>query len=250
MFDSVLSKSGAPQGNIAGLALSGAIFGAVVAVALVMPKHVAKTIREPVDVTLFRAASPPPPPPPPPAASGATASTSPKPVTTVRKREPRKPILAPILEKVPDPLPEPVAEPAPSESAAAPAAGGVPGGTPGGVAGGTLGGVVGGTLGGTVGGRVQAALPFGAGMTRPTQIAGEQPEYTREAIAARVEGKVLVRCVITSKGAIEDCKLIKGVPMLDKIAIDALRASRFTPVTYQGRAEAVQYLFTFNFKLP
>lgn len=246
MFDSVLSKSGAPQGNIAGLALSGAIFGALVGAGLLMPQHVVKTAREAVEVTLFRAA-PPPPPPPPPAASGATASTTPKPVTVKKREVVRKP--TPIVEKVPDPLPEPT-PPAPSESAAAPAAGGVPGGVAGGVAGGTLGGVVGGTLGGTVGGRIQTAIPFGAGMTRPTQISGNAPEYTREAIAARVEGKVLVRCVITSKGAIEDCKVIKGVPMLDKIAVDALRASRFTPVTYQGRAEAVQYLFTFNFKLP
>jgi protein TonB len=87
-------------------------------------------------------------------------------------------------------------------------------------------------------------------MTRPTQIAGKPPEYNREALAARVAGKVLVRCVITVRGSVEDCKIIKGVPMLDKITVDALLNSRFTPVLYQGRPEAVQYLFTFNFKLP
>jgi protein TonB len=117
---------------------------------------------------------------------------------------------------------------------------------PGGVAGGQLGGVV----GGVVGGVKIAALPFGLGMTRPQQIEGSPPQYTREAMAARVEGKVLVRCVITTLGSITDCKIIKGVPMLDQISLDALRTSRFTPVTYQGHAESVQYLFTFNFKLP
>ena len=30
----------------------------------------------------------------------------------------------------------------------------------------------------------------------------------------------------------------------------ALRTSRFTPVHYRGKPQAIQYLFTFNFKLP
>jgi periplasmic protein TonB len=87
-------------------------------------------------------------------------------------------------------------------------------------------------------------------MTRPTQVAGSPPSYSREAIAARVEGKVMVRCIITTEGAVKDCKVIKGVPFLDAIAVDALSHSRFTPVMYRGAPAAVQYLFTFNFKLP
>jgi protein TonB len=115
------------------------------------------------------------------------------------------------------------------------------------VAGGVVGGVPG---GGADSGGGSAALPFGLGMTRPVQLSGSAPAYTREAIAARIEGKVIVRCVISARGVVQDCNVIKGVPMLDKVSVSALLASRFTPVTYQGRAEAVQYLFTFNFKLP
>jgi protein TonB len=125
-------------------------------------------------------------------------------------------------------------------------AGGVPGGVPGGVVGGVPGGVVGGVPGGTL----NSALPFGLGMTRPQQIAGAAPQYSREAIAARVEGKVIVRCIITIDGQVRDCKVIKGVPILQDIVLDSLRQSRYTPVSYQGHPEAVQYVFTFNFKLP
>jgi protein TonB len=113
-----------------------------------------------------------------------------------------------------------------------------------------LGGVVGGKLGGTLGAPATAAIPFGVGMTRPQQVEGDPPAYSREAIAARVEGKVLVRCVINTQGAVQECKVIKGVPFLDAIAVDALRRSRFTPVMYRGQPASVQYLFTFNFKLP
>jgi outer membrane biosynthesis protein TonB len=49
---------------------------------------------------------------------------------------------------------------------------------------------------------------------------------------------------------VKECKVIKGVPFLDAIAVDALSKSRFTPVMYRGQPAAVQYLFTFNFKLP
>ncbi|MEO8181000.1 MAG: energy transducer TonB [Deltaproteobacteria bacterium] len=93
-------------------------------------------------------------------------------------------------------------------------------------------------------------LPFGPGMTRPRQISGRKPEYTRQAIAARVQGKVLARCVITSTGAVEDCQLIKGVPLLTDIVLDRLHESRFEPVTYQGRPRSIRYVFTYNFELP
>ncbi len=128
--------------------------------------------------------------------------------------------------------------------------GGVQGGTAGGTVGGVLGGVPGGVVGGTPGGTGNAVLPFGAGMTRPAQLSGGQPIYTAQAIAAKVEGKLLVRCVITADGAVQSCSVIKGLPMLTEGTLETLRRSRFTPVSYQGRAVPVQYLFTFNFKLP
>jgi len=61
---------------------------------------------------------------------------------------------------------------------------------------------------------------------------------------------VIVRCTIATNGAVKDCKMIKGVPILQEIVLCTLNQSRYTPVTYQGRPEAVQYVFTFNFKLP
>jgi periplasmic protein TonB len=242
MFDSVLSKSGAPQGNIAGLGLTLVVCGAVATAVVFLPSVRHKKASHEVDVT-FIASRPPPPPPPPPPPAGATATKTVEKKVTPKKKEL---VLKPKTE--PDPQPTPTPEPEPQQETAQ--AGGVQGGVPGGVQGGVVGGVQGGVVGGVLGGQRNGALPFGLGMTRPTQIAGEPPQYSREALAARVQGKVLVKCVITVQGAIQDCKVIKGVPMLDQITLESLRKSRFTPVMYQGRPEAVQYLFTFNFKLP
>lgn len=255
MFDSVLSKSPAPQGNIAGLGLTFAVCVAVVVTAVMLPSAQPPRTTKPVDVTFVAAqpAGPSAAAEAPPAAAAAAPAQSPpaqrKPVIKKREVVPvPDPVPAPVPLQAPEPAPQPAAAPSPAATT------GVPGGTPGGVASGVVGGTVGGTVGGVRGGVGQGSgtsvLPFGQGMTRPTQIAGKPPEYSREALAARVEGKVLVRCVITVRGTVEECKIIKGVPMLDKLTVEALQSSRFTPVLYQGRPETVQYLFTFNFKLP
>jgi periplasmic protein TonB len=244
MFDSVLARRTVPRGKLAGAGLSAGLYCAL-AVALfagISSKRVDKT--GPVEVKLFTAspAPPPPPPPPPPPAGGGHKAIEKKPVE-------KKPV-----EKKPDTVIEPQVETKPETGPTSdttsndPA--GVPGGVVGGVPGGVPGGVIGGVVGGVPGGTGSAVLPFGAGMTRPQQIAGGPPAYTPEAMAARVEGKLLVRCVITSTGEVQNCNIIKGLPMLDQVVLDTLRRSRFTPVNFQGRAVAVQYLFTFNFKLP
>jgi protein TonB len=191
-----------------------------------------------IEVKLFaappRLAPPPPPPPPPPA--GAQS-----------RRLERKPV-----EKKPETVVEAktVATEEPPAESAAPAESGVPGGVAGGVPGGVVGGVPGGVVGGTLGGTGTGVVPFGPGMVRPQPIVGGEPQYTSAAMAARVEGKVLVRCVITVTGEAIDCKIIKGVPMLDEIVLGTLSRARYAPATFQGSPVSVQYLLTFNFKLP
>ena len=248
MFDSVLTQENVPRSNLAGLGLMTALCGLLGVAAWLIPASRGAQTDVPVDVARDATQPPTPPPRPPPPGGGETAQPSattpatPKP-KRIRKVQPTEPTPTPEVPKEPEP--EPAHAPVTGSEP-----GGVPGGVAGGVAGGQVGGVVGGTVGGVVGGTGSGVIPFGQGMTRPTQIAGTQPQYNAQAIAARVEGKVLVRCVITVEGTVRDCKVIKGVPMLDEITLAALRSSRFTPITYRGKPESVEYLFTFNFKLP
>ena len=261
MYDAVLREQERELRYGAGLALAllvhAAAFG--IAAAFLPGPGRAERLQSQLPITLENVGLEPPPAPPPPppgpaaresAPTRAVVRPTPKPVET-------KPVETRPVEKSVEPEPRPVESAAPEtppESvpqppvAEASGGGGVAGGVSGGVQGGVVGGRVGGVLGGT--GNGAQVLPFGPGMTRPQQIAGSTPTYSREALAARVEGKVLVRCVIQTTGEVKDCQVLKGVPMLTDVVLASLRTSRFTPVVYRGLPQAIQYLFTFNFKLP
>jgi len=94
-------------------------------------------------------------------------------------------------------------------------------------------------------------VPFGEGMTRPVMMQPGRPiTYTREAIAARVEGVSIVRCVITAEGSVERCKVIKPLPFMDEAVVEHLQSQRFQPVTYQGHPVSVGYNFSVRLTLP
>ncbi|HEU4536884.1 MAG TPA: energy transducer TonB, partial [Polyangiaceae bacterium] len=93
-------------------------------------------------------------------------------------------------------------------------------------------------------------VPFGEGMTQPRRIAGADPAYPREALQARVEGKVIAKCVIATDGTLRNCAIIKGLPYMDQAVLQALATQRYTPVLFQGRPTAVSYNFKFSFTLP
>jgi len=87
-------------------------------------------------------------------------------------------------------------------------------------------------------------------MNRPSKIAGRDPTYSREALAARVEGLAIVKCVIKTDGSLENCRMIKSLPHMEKEILAALATHRYTPVTFQGRAVSVDYVFNIRLKMP
>ncbi|MGZ6076425.1 MAG: TonB family protein [Myxococcaceae bacterium] len=94
-------------------------------------------------------------------------------------------------------------------------------------------------------------VPFGEGMTRPVLLQSGRPiTYNREAIAARVEGVSIVRCVITAEGLVERCKVIKPLPFMDDAVLEHLQSQRFQPVSYQGKPVSVGYNFSVRLTLP
>jgi eukaryotic-like serine/threonine-protein kinase len=93
-------------------------------------------------------------------------------------------------------------------------------------------------------------VPFGEGMTRPVPLSEPAPVYSREAIEAQVQGKVLAKCVITATGAVTGCRIIKGLPHMDQAVLNALAASKYQPATLNGKPVAVDYLFTRNLVPP
>jgi hypothetical protein len=85
-------------------------------------------------------------------------------------------------------------------------------------------------------------VPFTEGMTRPQQVGGAPPSYSREAMAAHVQGMVEARCVVTVAGKLEHCRLLKSLPHMDQAVLDSLASRRYKPATYRGSPVAVDYV--------
>ncbi len=86
-------------------------------------------------------------------------------------------------------------------------------------------------------------LPFGPEMSRPVLLSGSDPVFTREAIVSGVEGVMIAKCTITMQGTLQNCRIVKGLPYMDKAMLDALATRKYAPVMYQGRPVAVEYVF-------
>jgi protein TonB len=67
---------------------------------------------------------------------------------------------------------------------------------------------------------------------------------------ARVQGLMIVKCVITTEGKVERCRIIKPLPHMEQAVLDSLYAQRYQPVTFQGRPVQVDYTFNIRLSLP
>jgi protein TonB len=159
--------------------------------------------------------------------------------------------------------PAPVESASPAVGAASAAASSSTGGAPQGVGGGAggagqgtgsgTGGVGQGNGAGTRAGQVSGdtqVLPFMDGMTRPTLLSKVDPQYTSEARNAGTAGTILTKCVITTSGALQKCRIMKGIPLMDQQVLSALSQWKYTPVLYQGKPTAVEYLIPVRLVAP
>jgi protein TonB len=178
------------------------------------------------------AAPPPPPPPPPPAPKAPTVSRPVEPPPDPTK------FIAPV--EVPDQV-------KPEQSLDLGIEGGVPGGVEGGVPGGVVGGVVGG-LPDAPPPPVQA-VRVGGQIKEPKKINNVNPTYPDIAKQARVQGVVILECTISPQGKVTDVKILRGIPLLDQAAIDAVKQWTYTPTLLNGVPVPVIMTVTVNFKL-
>jgi protein TonB len=177
-------------------------------------------------------APPPPPPPPPPAPKRPDA---PKPIP--------KPVMAETKFTAPVEVPEQIK---PEE--------GLDLGVEGGVSGGVEGGVPGGVVGGVVGGLPDAPAPVqavrvGGQIKEPKKLKHVAPNYPDIAKQARVQGVVILECTISPQGKVTDVKVLRGIPLLDAAAIEAVKQWVYTPTLLNGVPVPVIMTVTVNFRL-
>jgi TonB family protein len=83
----------------------------------------------------------------------------------------------------------------------------------------------------------QDALRPGNGVMLPRLIKDVKPHYTSEAMRAKVQGAVLVECVVLTDGTVGDLKVVRSLDKvygLDEEAIKAAKQWRFAPGTREG----------------
>lgn len=89
-----------------------------------------------------------------------------------------------------------------------------------------------------------------AEMTLPRLLTDTKVHYTQEALAQRVEGRMLMKCLLTREGTLRDCEFPETLPLLEPMVRETYAAARYSPVVYRGRKVDVTFTFTFVFQMP
>ena len=94
--------------------------------------------------------------------------------------------------------------------------------------------------------------PDGGSVTLPNVLKEVRPQYTREAMSAKIQGTVLLAIVVQSSGDVGDVKVTRSLDKeygLDEEAIKAAREWKFEPGTKNGKPVAVQVTLELTFTL-
>jgi TonB family protein len=154
--------------------------------------------------------------------------------------------LASGADSLPGAIEAPPGPPTPSLGAGTGGGAGTGAGT--GIGAGSGSGLGNGTGGGTGGGAYQP----GNGVTTPQLLREVKPAYTSDAMRAKVQGTVLLQCVVRPDGSVSDVQVLRSLDSvfgLDQEAIKAARQWRFAPGTRMGQPVPVQITIELMFTL-
>jgi protein TonB len=175
--------------------------------------------------------APPPPPPPPKSVSVAT------------KMKVKAPQREPAAFTAPAIVPDHVEPDLGSDL-------GIPDGVPEGVEGGVAGGVAGGIVGGLPDmAPPPAPVRIGGAIKEPRKLKHVDPEYPPVALDARIEGVVVLECLISPEGRVTEVKVLNGLPLLSEAAVTAVRRWAYTPTLVNGVPMPALMILTVRFGL-
>ena len=100
--------------------------------------------------------------------------------------------------------------------------------------------------------RAQEVFDPGNGVSLPTVVTSVKPQYTPQAMAAGIEGTVVLRIVVQADGKVGDVGVDTSLDAelgLDKQAVSAAKQWTFTPGTKDGKAVAVRVHVEMTFTL-
>lgn len=92
-------------------------------------------------------------------------------------------------------------------------------------------------------------VPFYALSDKPVVIKRVAADYPELAKKAGIEGTVVLKVLVNTKGDVEDVEVLKSHPLLDESAIVAARQFKFKPGKQRDRFVKVWMSIPFTFKL-
>lgn len=92
-------------------------------------------------------------------------------------------------------------------------------------------------------------VPVGGNISPPARLSYVPPVYPPLAIIAKKEGMVILEATIDETGVVRDVKVLRGDPLLNQAALDAVRKWRYTPTKLNGVAVPVLLTVTVTFTL-
>ena len=95
----------------------------------------------------------------------------------------------------------------------------------------------------------RAPVRVGGSVAAPRPIVKPHPEYTAEAMRARIEGKVVIEALVDEQGRVADARVVTSLPMLDEVALAAAKQWEFTPALLNGEPVPVLVVIELAFNL-
>jgi len=89
----------------------------------------------------------------------------------------------------------------------------------------------------------------GGAIREPRKLRNFPPEYPALARQARLQGAVILECVIGTEGRVTSVKVLRGAPLLAEAATTAVRQWEYEPTRLNGVAVPVIMTVTVNFTL-
>jgi protein TonB len=94
-----------------------------------------------------------------------------------------------------------------------------------------------------------APVRVGGNIAPPQKIRHVAPVYPDDALSARVAGVVILEATIGTDGYVTGARVLRGVPMLNDAALDAVKQWQYEPTFLSGTPVPVIMTLTVNFSL-
>src|SRR5688572_14359612 len=96
---------------------------------------------------------------------------------------------------------------------------------------------------------VNRRVRVGGAVRPPVKVVDVRPEYPDDAMAAGIEGVVILQIVVGEDGSVIEALVLRSIPELDQAAIDAVSQWRFETTLLNGEPVEVEFGVTINFTL-